>query len=119
MIKTARAMGMAVMLAAGCGGSDGPGSCSVSSGGAVVQCVDYTGVTSDQVSQNCTALRGTYATSACSSSNRVGRCTISSTAGGISLTQTLSYYPPTTVSSVMSICSQVTGTGVTATFMAN
>jgi hypothetical protein len=86
----------------------------------VTQCSDYgDGYTSAQVMQSCSAAQGTYSASACPSTGRVARCTISLTIAGTTATATQNYYSPNTAASVMQACSAQNTGGITATFQAN
>ncbi len=93
-------------VAAGCG-SAAAGSCTTTSG-STMSCVDYGGTwNANSVMQGCTGSGQTYSASACTSTNRVGRCTVTSPAGGA--TTTTNYYAPATASDVMTACGIVSG----------
>ncbi|MEI8254488.1 MAG: hypothetical protein WCJ30_02325 [Deltaproteobacteria bacterium] len=92
--------------------STGPvGSCAQMVG-TLAYCVDYTGteVTSDAVRMVCTAQTGTYSATNCLTAMRVGRCTLEGATAAI--TQTASYYSPTTAQEAMTACTGAGGTFV-------
>ena len=109
------------------GGSDGEGftgngSCALStsgSGGNVTSCDDFgQGFTDSLATQACSSQMGTFSTSACPATGRVGRCQITSSNGADR--DQVSFYPPTTAADVMAACSMENGMdGVSATFVPN
>ena len=106
---------------AGGGSSTGNGSCTSSAGGAIVTCTDYgEGFTASTVMQVCTSSMATYSTSACPSTNRVGRCELTATNGGATAIDAVSFYPPETTANAMSACAMENGMGpITTTFTPN
>jgi hypothetical protein len=101
---------LAMTMLAACGGSDGgsgqgttggaiQGACSFSSGW--TECDEWSGyATIDTAKTSCTAVSGTWSTSACSTSNVAGSCK-TSTGGGSSFTQ--HYYTGISASLLSSI----------------
>ena len=70
--------------------------------------------------QECTAISATYSTSACASTNRVGRCEISISRNGVTAADAVSFYPPETISAGTQACNMENGfDGATTTFVAN
>lgn len=133
MRLTIKALGLAALMTAACGGgtsgggggtgdiSAGSGSCVSSAGGTLVTCTDYgAGFTTGMVIQECSALSATYSSSACSSANRVGRCEISISRNGVTAADAVSFYPPETIGAGMQACNMENGfDGATITFVAN
>lgn len=91
------------LLVAGCG-SSGAGACTTSQSGTMT-CVEFsTGYTSQAVMAACST--GTYSAGGCASTNRVGRCAMT-TSG---LTSTSSFYSPLTTAQAMTACAALNGT---------
>lgn len=86
----------------------GGGSCAQMTG-TLAYCVDYTGtdVTSEVVRMVCTTQVGTYSATSCPTANRVGRCTLDGATAA--LTQTATYYAPTTATEAMMACTTAGG----------
>jgi hypothetical protein len=112
LVGLAAVVGLA--LAVGCGGSDSTpagggggggggggtaasGSCNVA---ASYSCVDYSGTYVGSTTTVCAAMNGTYSSGACTTTGRVGTCTISS--GGF--TQAIRWYPPITATIGQGAC---------------
>jgi hypothetical protein len=125
-------LGLASLLASvACGGGSsgggdvsttGSGSCTTNSGGMLVTCTDYgAGFTASTVMQVCaTSSMTIYSAAACPSANRVGRCEITETRGGVSAGDAVNFYPPETAAAAMSACAMENGvSGVTTRFVAN
>jgi hypothetical protein len=114
-------LGISLALSfAACGG--GNGSCSVSSGGNVTQCVDYgDGWNPSDAMSNCSKPpAGSYSSGSCPTQNRAGRCAVTLGALGVTQSSTISFYSPTTAASAMMQCGLLnTGLGSTSTFTAN
>lgn len=97
-------LGLLAVGAVGCG-SSAAGSCDISVSGSHV-CSEYgAGYTADNVRAAC-ASPGVYSAGSCSSTDRVGRCTI--TAGSTTYTQ--HYYPPMTSAIATAACTAASGT---------
>jgi hypothetical protein len=108
-------------MSAGCG-RPSAGSCSVVSSGAVVQCIEFhEGYTSDQIQAACpNSANESYSGGSCASDNRFGQCEVSLSVGGITLAETLVYYPPLTPTQAMQDCTDHSSDGgFTATYSAN
>jgi hypothetical protein len=110
------ALAGSVSLLSGCGG--GLGSCSQTSQGAVVSCLDYEEypLGKDTLKQTCTS-PNTYSDGACTSANRVGRCRQTISAGGFTVKQVISFYAPTLASTAQSSCTSAGTSGVTTEFI--
>lgn len=108
------------LTAVGCG-RPVAGSCSSTSGGVVIQCIEFhEGFTTDQVQASCPSSQNvSFSTSGCIETNRIGRCEVSVSVLGVTAAQTLHYYPPTTAATAMTDCNQRTAGGASATFTAN
>ncbi|MFO0624021.1 MAG: hypothetical protein U0325_00270 [Polyangiales bacterium] len=90
--------------------SSSSGSCSQTTSGNTF-CVDYaSNVSSDNARSACTGAMGSYSATACSSTNRVGRCSVPSMIGGTQTTSNASFYTPTTDSQARQICTLLGGT---------
>jgi hypothetical protein len=98
---------LAVMIGDGSGGS-----CTIGS-----ICLDFQGFPPGTVMSSCTG-NGTYSTMACPTANRVARCVMMITSGGVTFTTIQNFYPPTTTATVMQICMSMTP-GVTDTYLPN
>lgn len=108
----------AALFLSGCGGVIG--SCSQSNGTSMI-CVDY-----DQNPAGAQALQeacenggSTWSASACPSANRAGRCKVSVSAAGITLSSTTNYYSPVTTQQAETQCDAFSSGGATVTFTAN
>lgn len=116
-------VGFALAVAsAGCGGdaSSSAGSCSTPAMGTATQCVDYgNGYTASSGMQSCTAQGGSYSAAACSSANRVARCTVTVVAGAANTAFTINFYPPNTAAGEMTSCNSMNTSIVTTMFQAN
>jgi hypothetical protein len=122
-------LGLAVLLVTtACSGSGGPsttgsGSCLLIStpGGMLTSCVDFgAGSTPSDVMQSCNATMSIYSPGACPSANRVGRCELTGTRGGVSRGGQLCYYPPNTAADAMAACAMYhSANGFVATFVPN
>jgi hypothetical protein len=108
------------LSAVGCG-RPLAGSCSSMSGGTVIQCIEFhEGYTADQVQASCpSSANASFSSSTCTEANRLGKCEVSLSVLGITVAQTLHYYPPTTAATAMTDCNQRTAGGASATFTAN
>jgi hypothetical protein len=84
------------------------GSCTTPAQGGGSICVDFgAGYSQSLAMQSCdTSTMSTFSTEACTSTNRVGRCTLS--AGGF--TRTISFYAPLTAMDATSTCTAQGGT---------
>jgi hypothetical protein len=93
----------------------------MTSGGMLSSCTDYgAGFTTSVVMQICSTQMGTYSADVCPSANRVGRCEITETRGGMSGGDQVSFYPPSTMADVMTSCAMENGVnGVTTTYVPN
>jgi hypothetical protein len=88
--------------------------------GTVTQCVDYgDGYTASVAMQSCSASNGSYSASACLSTNRVARCTVTVLVGNPQATYTLNFYPPNTAAGEMTSCSSMNTSEVMTMFQAN
>src|SRR5262245_6112863 len=104
-------LGALMLVAIGCG-TPSAGSCSMTTS-AGMQCVDYgQGFTADQARSACSM--GTYSAGACTATDRVGRCTITATAGGSTASSVVNFYPPVTVEIGMMACTTGGVAGATA-----
>lgn len=85
-------------------------SCSQTSGG-VSFCADYNAnVSTDNARAACSGASGSFSTSACTSTNRIGRCVAPGMIGGTQTNSTLNFYVPTTDSDARQVCTALNGT---------
>jgi hypothetical protein len=76
-----------VAWAAACGGSGSSASCTLTTNNQTVECIDYAGLTADQISTEqtaCASAGAAWSTMSCTHTNSVGGCMDSS--NGISFT---------------------------------
>jgi hypothetical protein len=98
-------------LATACGSSSdsgpgtGGGSCTVTSSGATV-CIEFASGYPGGPQQACTSEGGSWSGSGCSSSSRVGRCTVGTGTGAY----TVSFYPPIDATTGPQACQFMGGT---------
>jgi len=86
------------------------GSCSQMSGSTSF-CADYnTDVSAANARSACTSGGGSFSTSACSTTNRIGRCVAPGTIGGAQTNSTLNFYVPTTDQDARQVCTLLSGT---------
>ncbi len=94
----------------------------MTSGSMIITCTDYgVGFTQSEVMQICGGTStSTYSAGPCPSANRVGRCEITDSSGGMSVGESVSVYPPETAAGAKAICNMENGVnGVTTTFVLN
>lgn len=91
----------------GGGGTTFAGSCTLPG---ETTCINYVGTdqTAEQVAASCEAAGGTYSTGACSTTNKLGECTIA--AGQTGETVITFYSPPYNESTAIATCDQAGGT---------
>jgi hypothetical protein len=123
MLRTALALGL-VLAAVGCNNSSSPpsaGSCTITNGGAMA-CTDFgAGYTTSIASAACNSGMGVYASgSACTSSGRSARCTVTVTNAGGTIQATINYYAPITATQAQGQCPpSMPAANTTYTFAAN
>ncbi len=106
----ARFVILAAILASASACSSSTGSCAQTVSGNMI-CADYAGgVTSDNARSACTGAMGSYSTTACTSTNRIGRCAVQGTIGGTQTTSTLNMYNPLTDANARQLCTLLMGT---------
>lgn len=90
--------------------SAGVGSCTQTQGSTTF-CADYnSNVSATNARSTCTSASGSYSTSACTSTNRVGRCVAPGVVGGVQTTSTLNFYTPATDADARQVCTAFGGT---------
>lgn len=103
-------LGSAVACSDSSGSSSSAGSCSQTMGSTSF-CADYnSNVSATNARATCTSNNGSYSTTACTSTNRVGRCVAPGLVGGVQTTSTLNFYTPTTDADARQVCTALGGT---------
>lgn len=105
----------------GCGGSPFAGSCLIMSGGTVVHCTEYhESFVQHEVMVSCpNSANSGYSADECPAANRIGRCQTTTISNGVTLGQTIAYYPPDTATSAMADCSRQQNGSEMTTYTAN